>query len=260
MTAALALEGISVRIGGLQALSDVDLSVDAGQVRGLIGPNGAGKTTLLDVISGFRTPQAGDVRLAGDHVNRRSALWRARHGMRRTFQRQQVFHGLSVAENLAAAHAWHGGMGSVGTHVLGLRTGRARATQWAKRVDEVLELCQLGDVRNELSGRLPIGTARFLELARAIVDEPVVLLLDEVSSGLVAEETNRVSTVIGELASTGRTAIIVVEHNVGFVAKNCTHLTVLDVGRVIADATPEVALADPAVQAAYLGSEAADHE
>lgn len=260
MTAALALRGISVRIGGLQALSDVDLSVDAGQVRGLIGPNGAGKTTLLDVVSGFRTPQAGDVMLCGARVNRRSALWRARHGMRRTFQRQQVFQGLTVAENLAAAHAWHRGMGSVSTHVLGMRTGRATAAQWAKRVDEVLELCQLGPLRNEISGRLPIGMSRFLELARAIVDEPSVLLLDEVSSGLVAEEVDRVSTVIGEVARTGRTAIIVVEHNVGFVAKNCTHLTVLNVGKVIADATPQIALADPDVQAAYLGSETVDHE
>jgi branched-chain amino acid transport system ATP-binding protein len=256
MTApAPALKGISVRIGGLHALSSVDMSVELGEVRGLIGPNGAGKTTLLDVISGFRLPEEGDVELAGDRVNRRSAMWRARHGMRRTFQRQQVFHGLTVTENLAAAHAWHHGMGSVGAHVLGVRRGRAQSTEWSKRVDVVIELCQLGDVRNEFAGRLPIGTARFLELARAIVDEPTVLLLDEISSGLTHEEVGGVSRVISELAKTGRTAIVVVEHNVPFVVENCSRLTVLSVGHVIADDDPQTVLANTEVRAAYLGTQ-----
>jgi branched-chain amino acid transport system ATP-binding protein len=251
--AALRLRSITVRFGGITALSDVDLSVDPGEVHGLIGPNGAGKTTLFDVISGVRAPDGGTVDFCGSDITRLGAVARARRGVRRTFQRVQTFGWLTVEENVLAALEWRGGGGGVLADLVAFPTRRSREKARRERAEVVLEQCGLAAVRGESAGSLPIGLARMVELARAIVDEPRVLLLDEPTSGLDESEAARLGECIQEIRSGGECAVVLVEHDVGFVMEHCDRITVLDLGEVLAVGEPAEIREDPRVRAAYLG-------
>jgi branched-chain amino acid transport system ATP-binding protein len=189
---ALELQDVTVRFGGIVALSDVSLAATHGEVLGLIGPNGAGKTTLFDVVSGVRSPDRGRIILGGDDVTGQSAVARARRGLRRTFQRVQTFGWLSVEDNVLSALEWRGGGGGFLADLVSFPTRRRRERERRTRVAEVLEQCGLSAVAKEPSGSLPIGLARMLEVARAVVDPPKVLLLDEPTSGLDETEAVRV--------------------------------------------------------------------
>jgi ABC-type branched-subunit amino acid transport system ATPase component len=252
-TPALALDGVTVRFGGITALEGVSMSVSAGEVGGLIGPNGAGKTTLFDVISGVRIPDAGQVLLDGSDVTRLSPVTRARRGMRRTFQRVQTFGWLSVEDNVLSALEWRGGGGGILADLVASPTRRRREKQRRQRADEVIELCGLDAVRKEPAGSLPIGLARMVELARAIVDPPRVLLLDEPTSGLDETEAARLGERIQALKAEGECAVVLVEHDVGFVMAQCDRIVVLDLGRVLAVGLPKEIQENAAVRAAYLG-------
>jgi branched-chain amino acid transport system ATP-binding protein len=229
---ALALEGVTVRFGGITALDDVSIAVDSGEVCGLIGPNGAGKTTLFDVISGVR---------------------RARGGLRRTFQRVQTFGWLSAADNVLAALEWEGGGGGLLGDLVASPTRRRYERERRRRADEVLEFCGLTAVAQEPAGSLPIGTARMVEVARALVDPPRVLLLDEPTSGLEEREVERLRELIRALGREQSCAVFVVEHDVGFVMGLCDRVVVLDLGRVLAVGRPEEIQSNAAVRTAYLG-------
>jgi ABC-type branched-subunit amino acid transport system ATPase component len=252
---ALALDGVTVRFGGITALEAVSMAVDAGEVCGLIGPNGAGKTTLFDVVSGVRLPDAGQVLLEGADVTRTSQVSRARKGIRRTFQRVQTFGWLSVQDNVLSALEWRGGGGGILADLVASPTRRGREKQRRARADQVIELCGLAAVRNEPAGSLPIGLARMVELARAIVDPPQVLLLDEPTSGLDETEAARLGERIRALKAEGSCAIVLVEHDVGFVMAQCDRIVVLDLGRVLAFGLPKEIQANAAVRAAYLGGD-----
>ena len=181
----LALEGVSVHFGGIAALTGVDLAVDAGDVCGLIGPNGAGKTTLFDVVSGRAHSRRADGSCStAATITRWPAARRARGGLRRTFQRVQTYGWLSVEDNVLAALEWRGGGGGLAADLVGFPTRRRIERERRERVADVLDLCGLTAVADEPVGSLPIGLARMVELARAIVDPPRVLLLDEPTSGL----------------------------------------------------------------------------
>ncbi|WP_419999223.1 ABC transporter ATP-binding protein [Streptomyces boninensis] len=236
---------IEVRFGGVTALNRVSVSAAPGEIVGLIGPNGAGKTTLFDALSGLRRPDAGRVLLGGDDVTRRAPVWRARRGLRRTFQRQQLFGQLTVADNLLVAQEWHGG------HLAATRARRAA------RADEVLARTGLEPLRDRYAGTLPVGQARMVELARALADPPSVLLLDEPASGMTKPERARLAGVVRETAAGGDCAVVVVEHDVGFVMELCSRVVVLDLGRVLAEGTPQEIRENPAVRAAYLGTSVA---
>ena len=251
--AVLELRGITVRFGGIAALDGVDLAVDGGEVCGLIGPNGAGKTTLFDVISGVRAPSAGSVVFGGRDVTRWPAVKRARSGVRRTFQRAQTYGWLTVADNVLAALEWRGGGGGLAADLVGFPTRRAREAARRERVDEVLEQCSLTHVRDELAASLPIGVARMVELARALVDEPRLLLLDEPTSGLDDVEAARLAERVARLRESSGTPVLLVEHDVGFVMEVCGRVVVLDRGRVLAAGTPSEIQSDESVRAAYLG-------
>ncbi|MFD9335433.1 ABC transporter ATP-binding protein [Streptomyces sp. NPDC060028] len=246
--------GISVRFGGVTALSGVDLGIRAGEVCGLIGPNGAGKTTLFDVLSGIRRPDRGRMLLDGADITRRSPVWRARHGMRRTFQRQQLFGQLSVADNVLVAQEWRGGGGGLAADLLSSPARRRREHERRERGERVLESCGIGPLGAAYAGGLPVGQARMVELARAVADPPRVLLLDEPASGMSAPERERLATVVRRLAAEEGCAVLLVEHNVAFVMDLCTRVVVLDLGTVLAEGTAAEVRADPLVREAYLGA------
>ena len=252
-TPALALEGVSVRFGGIRALNDVSLSVQPGEVMGLIGPNGAGKTTLFDAISGVRMPDDGRVFLGGKDMTKANAVARARWGLRRTFQRVQTFGWLTVEDNVLSATEWEGGGGGIMADLVAFPTRRSREKRRRARVDDVLEQCGLAAVRTESAGSLPIGLARMVEVARALVADPKVLMLDEPSSGLDGAEAERLGERIQGLKAENTCAVVLVEHDVGFVMEQCDRIVVLDLGEVLATGTPEAIQQNTAVRAAYLG-------
>jgi len=244
--ALLEAAAVSVRFGGVHALSAVDLRVEAGRITGLIGPNGAGKTTMFNVLTGLVSPTAGRVKLSGEDITRWSPHRRGRAGMARTFQRLELFARLNVEENLVAAwEASHPGA------VFG-RGRRERRT----RVQEVLGLLDLRGVAHRRAGELPTGQGRLVELGRALCTNPRVLLLDEPSSGLDAGETSRFRDVLLEVVGRGdegEPAVLLVEHDMALVMEVCDRITVLDFGVRIAEGTPGEIRSDPNVRAAYLG-------
>ncbi|MET7699266.1 ABC transporter ATP-binding protein [Streptomyces sp. NPDC005485] len=246
--------GVGVRFGGIRALDGVGLALRPGEICGLIGPNGAGKTTLFDVLSGIRRPDEGRILLDGADITRRSPVWRARHGMRRTFQRQQLFGQLTVADNLVVAQEWHGGGGGLAADLLASPTRRRRESKRRDRAAAVLRDCGLDGLGEVYAAALPVGRARMVELARAVADPPRVLLLDEPTSGMTDDETRRLSSVIRQLAAEDDCAVLLVEHNVAFVMQLCARVVVLDLGRVLAEGTAAEVHADPKVRDAYLGA------
>jgi branched-chain amino acid transport system ATP-binding protein len=238
----LEVTDVSVRFGGLAALTDVSLEAPNGSITGLIGPNGAGKTTLFNVIMGMQRPTGGTVRLDGRELRGLSPHRRARLGLGRTFQRLELFGTLTVSENLAVA-------ASMGRRRLARTTTRPPPAV----ADELLGQLGLAPVADVRADALPTGTGRLVELARAMAVGPTVLLLDEPASGQDAEETARFAAVLRGLADDGL-AVLLVEHDMDLVMGVCQQVVVLDYGRVICTGEPAAVQGDPAVQRAYLGS------
>ena len=242
MAPLLDIDTISVSFGGLLALDRASVEVEAGQVTGLIGPNGAGKTTLFNVITGLQQPTSGRIRLDGADVTTAKRHIRARMGIARTFQRLEPFGSLTARENVLVA----------------LEMRRRWATERYDCVavaDELLERVGISAVADRKVDSLPTGTARLVELARALGTAPRVLLLDEPSSGLDGDETEALGRLLLELAGTGL-GILLVEHDMSFVMGTCAYINVLDFGRIIAQGNPNEIQVDPEVQRAYLGTTA----
>jgi branched-chain amino acid transport system ATP-binding protein len=244
---------VVVAFGGVRALNQVSVDFFAGEVCGLIGPNGAGKTTLFDCLSGVRTPTSGSIILDEVDITARSATWRARHAIRRTFQRQQTFGWLSVEDNLLVALEWRGGGGGLAADLASLPSRRSREKERRARADRVLELCGIAELRKMPAANLPIGRARMVEMARAVIDHPRVLLLDEPTSGLEENEMENLGIVMQRVREEEGCAVVLVEHDVGFVMRQCDRIVVLNLGQLIADGSPEEVRNDAAVGAAYLG-------
>jgi len=241
--ARLETRDVTVRFGGNTAVRNVSMVVESGTVTGLIGPNGAGKTTLFNVVTGLQRPAGGHVLLDGADITRLSPYRRAKRGLARTFQRLELFVSLSVRDNIRVA-------GDI-----------RNAAQIGHRVkvddetDRIIELTSLGDVADRDITEIPTGRARVVELARALMTDPSVVLLDEPASGQTEHETRAFGELLGRLADSGL-AVCLVEHDMDLVMQVCSTIYVLDYGAVIAIGTPDEVRNDAAVVTAYLGTTA----
>jgi branched-chain amino acid transport system ATP-binding protein len=251
--ALLAATGISKRFGGIAALSELSLLVEPGEALGVVGPNGAGKTTLFNCLSGVERPDTGTVTFRGVRVDRLPAYRRSRLGIGRTFQRIELFSGMSPREHCLVTERVRAGTGRLWKDLVGL--GRPTPPE-ERRAREVLELVGLSDVADVPVESLSLGLGRLVELARALVGEPALLLLDEPSSGLDANETALLSGIIRRVREELGTAVLLVEHDLEMVGAVVDRLVVLDFGRLIADGPLADVLIDPAVRSAYLGRSA----
>ncbi len=251
MTAILESHDISKTFSGILALDRVTIDVQEGERVGLIGPNGAGKTTFFNCLLGMLTPDGGTVRFLGEDISHLRPYKRARRGIGRTFQRIELFSDTSVREHLLIADRVHNGRGSFWKDLLGL--GRPTVDE-IHRCDEVLGLLGLSELADEPIEALSLGQGRLVEVGRALMTEPKLLLLDEPSSGLDREETTALAATLQAIQAEKGFAILLVEHDVDLVADFTERLYVLDFGTLIAQGPTTGTLRHPDVRRAYLGN------
>ncbi|MBC8364643.1 MAG: ABC transporter ATP-binding protein [Actinobacteria bacterium] len=242
--------GIQKAFSGIRALEDVSLKVEAGERVGLIGPNGAGKTTFFNCVLGVLRPDAGQVLLDGEDIGGLPVHRRARRGIGRTFQRIELFSDMSVREHLLLAERVRRGEGSLLRDLFG--RGGPNADE-RRRCDEVLELLGLGDLADEPVEALSLGQGRLVEVGRALMTEPRLLLADEPSSGLDRGETDALATTLRQVQGERGFAILLVEHDVELVASFTERTYVLDFGHVIAEGSTAEVMSDELVRHAYFG-------
>ncbi len=252
--AALTVSEVSVRFGGVAALNGVSLGVEPGVVTGLIGPNGAGKTTLFNVISGLQVPDRGTVHFFDVDVTGIRPHRRARLGLARTFQRLELFGSLTAGDNVrvgieSAMEWWR--LEHLRRILSRGRSGGSASV--SVRCQELLGRVGLAGRAGDHASAMSTGSARMIELARALALEPKLLLLDEPGSGLDDAEAQALGELLTSLARDGM-AVLLVEHDMELVMRVCQFIYVLDFGEVIAAGSPEEVRADPRVQAAYLGA------
>ena len=247
----LEVRDLSVRFGGIRAVSGVSLAVGAGEILSIIGPNGAGKTTIFNVVTGLYRPTTGEVRLRGRPISLLPPHARAQLGVARTFQNIRLFRDLTVGENVRVARY---GRARAGLLESLLRTPgfRRERSETDARVAALLEGVGLRDRSGELARNLPYGDQKRLELARALAVEPSVLLLDEPAAGMSTGEADALMALIRGLRDRGL-AIVLVEHHIRVVMGVSDRVFVLNHGERIAEGPPAAVRRDPAVIAAYLG-------
>ncbi|HYA68885.1 MAG TPA: ATP-binding cassette domain-containing protein, partial [Acidimicrobiales bacterium] len=250
--ALLEASGISKRFGGIVALADVSIHLEEKESVGLIGPNGAGKTTLFDCLTGLVRPDSGTVVFEGTSIGHLPPYRRSRLGISRTFQRLELFSGMTPREHLIVTERVRSGKGRLWKDLVGL--GRPTAREQRSAI-ELLGLVGLDGVADVPVDALSLGHARLVELARALVGPPKLLMLDEPSSGLSDAERDALVSVLQRVRSERGTTILIVEHDLELVATVASRLVVLESGRLIADGPVQTVMAAAEVRRAYLGDE-----
>ena len=248
--ALLEATGITKHFGGITALKSVDVTVDAHEAVGLVGPNGAGKTTLFNCLLGVLRPDTGSIVFDGRSLVGRPIYRRARLGIGRTFQRMELFAGLTPREHLLVAERARRGDGRLWKDLV---NRAAPSADEHARVDGVIELLGIGDVADLAVEALSLGHGRLVELGRALIGDPKLLLLDEPSSGLDRMESVGLAAVLQSVQRERGTAILLVEHDLDMVQRVATRLYVLDFGELIATGPTAEVMADAGVRKAYLG-------
>ncbi len=251
--AILEVRDLTRHFGGLAAVNRVSFSVRRGSVQGLIGPNGAGKTTCFNLIAGVLSASSGEVWLDGAPITEEPAHIRAARGLARTFQNLQIFRELTVLENVMLGMHVRLATGWMAS-LLGQARRSGAEARAARAAHAALERVGLAGLAERPASQLSFGQCKVLEIARALVGEPRLLLLDEPTAGLPHENVREVERIIGELRGTG-ISILLVEHNMGLVMRVCDQIAVLDHGERIATGSPQEIRAHPAVIEAYLGRE-----
>ena len=250
----LSVEGISLNFGNISAITNVSMEVRRGEILAIIGPNGAGKTCLLNCINGFYRPQSGRIFFLGKDLTKIRPHIVAKMGIARTFQNIELFTGLSTLDNLMAARHMLMKRGSLSG---GLFFGPARREEikHRQRVEDVIDLLELEEIRKKIVGSLPYGQRKRVDLARALCMEPQVLLMDEPMAGMNVEEKEDMARFILDIHELKATTIVLVEHDMGVVMDIVQRGVVLDFGVKIAEGTPEEIEKNPDVIRAYLGEE-----
>ena len=250
----LSVEGVSLNFGNISAITNVSMEVRRGEILAIIGPNGAGKTCLLNCINGFYRPQSGRIFFLGKDLTKIRPHIVAKMGIARTFQNIELFTGLSTLDNLMAARHMLMKRGSLSG---GLFFGPARREEikHRQRVEDVIDLLELEEIRKKIVGSLPYGQRKRVDLARALCMEPQVLLMDEPMAGMNVEEKEDMARFILDIHELKATTIVLVEHDMGVVMDIAQRGVVLDFGVKIAEGTPEEIEKNPDVIRAYLGEE-----
>jgi branched-chain amino acid transport system ATP-binding protein len=252
--ALLDASGIILSFRGVNALSDVSLSVDEGTIHAIVGPNGAGKTSLLNCISGVYRPQRGTVKFAGQDISRFGPSERTRLGIARTFQNIALFRGMTVLDNLLIGRHLHQKVGVLGGAVY-WGPGQREEIAHRRLVEDVIDFLEIQHIRKKVVGTLAYGLQKRVELARALALEPKLLLLDEPMAGMNAEEKEDMARFVLEIHEERGTTMVMIEHDMGVVMELSNRITVLNFGERIAVGPPDEIQKNPEVQDAYLGEQ-----